>query len=213
MAPMKGICIRGTMVAVPFQTDLSLIGTLPGRPRRGTVVQAILHHDACLSARKCHAALLAQGYSTHFCIDNDGTVFQFSDPATRVTWHAKGQVRGADGGALPAGFNMRSIGIDISNAVLPRYSGRYTPPRELRTLQVQGHPIDGLMPYQVQVDATLALLRVLRQHFPELTAAHRNDLRWYGDIQPTTPGIYGHAQVSARKIDPFGFPFNRLVEV
>ncbi len=196
---MGAILIHGAEVQVPFVTNLTRYATLPSRPRRDEVIQAILHHDACISALRCFAVLQARGLSTHFCIDNDGTVFQFADPALEVAYHA-------------GRFNGRSIGIDISNAVLTRFADRYDPRREQATLPVHGRPVTGLLPYPCQIEAALALLRVLRQHFPGIANDHRSEARFFEDVAPETPGIFGHLQVTRGKIDPFGFPFERLVE-
>lgn len=212
---MGSIVVRGAEVEVPFATDLSRLGQLPTRARRAEVVQVILHHDACLSARGCFAALKGRGLSTHFCIDNDGTVVQFADPAAREAFQALGHLLpdGPDDELVPAGFNRRSIGIDLSNAVEVRFSSRYTPPRDRATLPVGGRPYTGLLPYPCQVEATLSLLRELRALFPAVTNDHRDDMTWRGDLTPNTPGIWAHGQVNRFKFDPFGFPFPRLDEV
>ena len=212
---MGVLVIRGGQVEVPFATDLSLIGRLQTRPRRAEVVQVILHHDVCLSAHGCHSALLSRDLSSHFCIDNDGTVVQFADPGAREAFHAVGHLLpdGPDEEVVPSGFNIRSIGIDISNAVELRFASRYQPPRDRATLPVGGRPYTGLLPYPCQVESTLALLRVLREHFPAITNDHRDAMTWRGDITPSTPGLWAHGQVSRVKFDPFGFPLSRLGEV
>lgn len=196
---MSQIVIGGEAVRVDFQASTALMARLKTRRRRSEAIQAILHHDACISALRCFAVLQARGLSTHFCIDNDGTVFQFADPALEVAYHA-------------GRFNGRSIGIDISNAVLTRFADRYDPRREQATLPVHGRPVTGLLPYPCQIEAALALLRVLRQHFPGIANDHRSEARFFEDVAPETPGIFGHLQVTRGKIDPFGFPFERLVE-
>lgn len=212
---MGSIVVRGTEVEVPFATDLSLLGKLPTRARRAEVVQAILHHDACFSARTCFAALQGRGLSTHFCIDNDGTVFQFADPGTREAFHAVGHLLpdGPDDELVPAGFNRRSIGIDLSNAVETRFASRYTPRRERAILRVGGRPYTGLLPYPCQIEAALALLVELRALFPGIAGDHRDDMTWRGDLTPDTPGIWAHGQVNRFKFDPFGFPLFRLGKV
>mgnify|MGYP000984454986 CR=1 FL=1 len=214
---MNTIVILGQHVEVPFATDTSRLGQLATRPRLDphAVCQVILHHDACLSARACFDALHGRGLSTHFCIDNDGTVRQFEDPGARIAFHAVGHVRGSDPDRPQAqvAFNRASIGIDLSNAVDVKFAHRYDPPRDQATLPVQGRPYTGLLPYPCQVEAALELLQVLRMHFPALTNDHREELRWLGDLTPATPGIWAHGQVSRVKVDPFGFPFSRLDEV
>lgn len=65
------------------------------------VRQVVLHHDAAVSARSCHQILLARGYSTHFAIDKDGTIYQVADVADQAI-HA-------------TVMNSSSIGIDLNN--------------------------------------------------------------------------------------------------
>jgi N-acetyl-anhydromuramyl-L-alanine amidase AmpD len=212
---MAALILHGKRIEVPFATNPSQMGRLPTRARRSQVVQAILHHDACLSALACSNVLHERGLSTHFCIDNDGTVFQFADPGTSEAFHALGHVLtgGLDSELVPTSFNRRSIGIDLSNAVDPQFAHRYHPPRDQATLPVHGRPYTGLLPYPWQVEVALVLLRVLRAQFPAITNDHREALSWRGDLTPDTPGIWAHGQVSRVKVDPFGFPFSRLSEV
>jgi len=207
---MGVLVIDGVAVEVPFATRTQ-IGVLPTRARTKPVRQIILHHDACRSAADCIRALQFRQLSTHCIIDNDGTVVQVADLG-RVAWHAKGEYKNAAGKTLWAvGFNRQSIGIDISNAVLPKYANAYKPPREQVTLPVHSKPMTGLLPYPCQVDATVALVRFLCTHF-DIPLTSRPGLEWLGDITPTTPGVWGHAQICQAKCDPFGFPFELIAE-
>lgn len=207
---MTTLVLGGQEVQVPFPATLARLGTLPSAPRRNLeVCQIILHHDAALSADACWKALNAKGLSTHFCVDNDGTVWQFLDPVSQVAWHAMGHI--SDGGPIrQASFNWRSIGIDISNAVLPTFASKYKPPRQQATLTIHGKPVTGLLPYPHQVEVVLKLIQVLREHFPAVPLVTRTETRWVGDLRPDTPGIWGHLHINRHKIDPFGFPFERI---
>ena len=73
--------------------------------------QAILHWDAALSANSAYKILRKRKYSTHFVIDNDGTIVQMVD-TNDIAWHA-GKV------------NKISIGIDFSNAFYTKYQSWY----------------------------------------------------------------------------------------
>lgn len=204
------LLINGREVMVPFATNLSRMGILTTVTRRHDVCQAIIHHDACFSAARCFDTLKFAGISTHFCVDNDSTVWQFADPALRVAWHAKGHIRNVKGQIVEASFNWHSVGVDISNRVVLADAGKVKPPRDVATIPVQGKPYTGLLPYPRQIETTLDLLRVIREHFPMITTSTHLDLRWVGTVQPATPGIWGHCHVSRAKIDPFGFPFGRV---
>lgn len=207
---MGVILIDGSLVEVPFPTRRA-IGIVATKQRKNSIRQIILHHDACTSADSCARVLAARGLSTHFAVDNDGTVVQLADPAA-LCWHCIGDIRREDGGIEGRkSFNHRSIGIDISNAVLPKYGDKYHPPREERHVTIHGQDIYGLMPYPCQVEATLALVRVLRHHY-HIPADTRTGTAWLGDLRSWTPGVYGHLHVARGKIDPFGFPFVRLTE-
>jgi hypothetical protein len=71
----------------------------------------VTHWDACLNAESCIKVLLKRKVSTHFVIDNDGTIIQLL-PVTYEAWHA-------------SGHNKNSIGIDISNAYYTKYNDWY----------------------------------------------------------------------------------------
>ena len=71
------------------------------------------HWDVCLSAESCARVVNKRGISVHFCIDNDGTIFQMLD-----TQHGAWQA----GKAKP---NKRGIGVEISNAYYTKYQGWY----------------------------------------------------------------------------------------
>lgn len=206
---MGGLVIDGQVVDVPFATRLA-VGSLPTKARSASIKQIILHHDACRSADECVRVLRARSLSTHFVIDNDGAVVQVADPA-RLAFHCLGEYKDPETGKTlhARGFNSRSIGIDISNAVLPKYAASYKPPRAQATLPIHGRPMAGLLPYDHQVTAVVALVRFLCQHY-QIPVVTRASTDWVGDILPWTPGVWGHLHVCQGKCDPFGFPFDRL---
>ena len=68
----------------------------------------VTHWDATTSAEKCKRVLQARKISTHFCIDNDGVIYQYVD-TNNVAWHA---------GCV----NKYSIGIYFSNAYYTKYN-------------------------------------------------------------------------------------------
>ncbi|HIC51133.1 MAG TPA: hypothetical protein EYO96_00625 [Candidatus Marinimicrobia bacterium] len=71
------------------------------------------HWDVCLSAASCAQVLNKRGISVHFCLDNDGTIYQILD-TQHGAWHCSKQ-KG----------NKTSVGIEISNAYYPKYQDWY----------------------------------------------------------------------------------------
>ena len=62
------------------------------------------------------SALAKLGISVHFCIDNDGTIYQLLDTQHKA-WHA-----GISNGV---GGNIKGIGVEISNAYYTKYQDWY----------------------------------------------------------------------------------------
>jgi hypothetical protein len=83
-----------------------------GKPDRKPTM-FVNHWDVCLSAESCAQVLAQRGISVHFCIDNDGTIYQLLD-TQHGAWHA------GNGRA-----NHKSIGVEISNAYYPKYQDWY----------------------------------------------------------------------------------------
>tara|TARA_R110001583_G_scaffold7985_18_gene39021 strand:+ start:9798 stop:10718 length:921 start_codon:yes stop_codon:yes gene_type:complete len=83
-----------------------------GKPDRKPDV-FVNHWDVCLSAESCAKVLNKRKISVHFCIDNDGTIYQLLD-TQHGAWHA-GNVYG----------NKRGIGVEISNAYYIKYQDWY----------------------------------------------------------------------------------------
>jgi len=71
------------------------------------------HWDVCLSAESCANVLWRRGISVHFCIDNDGTIYQLLD-TQHAAWQAGGRT-----------WNHKSIGVEISNAYYMKYQDWY----------------------------------------------------------------------------------------
>ena len=82
------------------------------RPKRN-VRLLVNHWDVCLSAESCTRVLNKRGISVHFCLDNDGTIYQILD-TQHSAWHCSSRLG-----------NQNSIGIEISNAYYPKYQDWY----------------------------------------------------------------------------------------
>jgi hypothetical protein len=71
------------------------------------------HWDACLSSKDCVTVLNRRKLSVHFCIDNDGTIYQLMD-TQHIAWHAGGR-----------NWNANSVGVEIANAYYLKYQNWY----------------------------------------------------------------------------------------
>jgi len=109
------------------------------------------HWDVCLSSESCAKVLNKRGISVHFCIDNDGTIYQMVD-MNHAAWHA-GSRKG----------NLASVGVEISNAYYPKYQDWYKRngfgERPLvEGASVHGRSMDPFLDfYPVQIEALKAL--------------------------------------------------------
>ena len=83
-----------------------------GKKERKPIV-FVNHWDVCLSAESCAQILNKKKISVHFCIDNDGTIYQTLD-TQHGGWHA-GNYQG----------NKNGIGVEISNAYYTKYQDWY----------------------------------------------------------------------------------------
>ena len=173
-------------------------------------IMVVTHWDAALSAKSCHRILKKRGISSHFVIDNDGTIFQMVD-TNHVAWHA-GKV------------NSFSIGIDFSNAYYTKYQSWYTKNNFGRRPVLESSVVHGskLKPhlgyYQVQLDAYSALVKALCEHYdipldyPQdkennyLTTVHKPAL------SKKFSGVVCHFNLSKKKIDCAGLDLKKVIE-
>jgi len=110
----------------------------------------VLHHDGSISSRACFETLLDRGFSTHFMIDADGTVYQATDVAD-MALHA-------------GGVNQVSIGIDLNNPApnLVGTTGVELFGRDISDeMEINGTVYKSLKYTEAQYKALIELLRVL----------------------------------------------------
>jgi len=69
--------------------------------RSGMAKYIVIHHAVCPTTTCTYNTLKSRGLSTHYEVDKEGGILQYIDPS-EVAWHAG------------AGFNGRSIGIDLT---------------------------------------------------------------------------------------------------
>jgi len=211
-----GIICNGT--EIPIEWDKIRYNFLPDKcykkprfNRKRTPTMIVTHWDACLSADSCRRVLEKRGISTHFVIDNDGTIVQLAD-CNNICWHAPP-------------VNNISIGIDFSNAVYRKYQKWYRRKGFGERPLVIGAPIHGrtvkkafLGYYPVQIEAYKALLKALHLHYGipmECPLDERN--RLYTKVHTPSvrkkfKGVINHYNVSKSKWDCAGLPLDKIVE-
>ena len=170
------------------------------------------HWDVCLSSESCARVLNKRGVSVHFCIDNDGTVYQILD-TQHGAWHA-GHLHG----------NKKGIGVEISNAYYTKYQDWYKrngfgerPLQE--SAWVHGRKLDPFLDfYPVQIKALKALWAAVHKglgiplEYPKNsegyieTGVHKDCDR--GKFR----GICNHYNFTRKKIDCAGLDLPTLIE-
>jgi len=180
-------------------------GTLPPKNYKKQPLQnarkvnkLVIHWDAALSAASCYKVLHKRGYSTHFCLDNDGTIFQFLN-----TNHKAYHVRESNGD---------SIGIDISNAFYLKYNETYERrgfgKRPVITSKVNGHKVGPhLGYYPEQIKAAKALIKALCKEY-DIPLEMPTE---FVDDPKNTPGVMFHYHLNDNKIDTAGFPLEQIL--
>ena len=206
--PENFILVDG--VRLPIECDVK-IDLLPsncyktyGPMRKPTMI--VTHWDVCTSASKCKRVLQARGISTHFCIDNDGVIYQYVD-TNNIGWHAGKRA-----------VNSKSIGIDFSNAYYMKYDKWYIKkgfgPRPVcKSSVVHGVKLKPhLGYYPIQIEAYKKLIKVLSDHYKIKleTPVHAAvmPLAAKGKFQ----GIVSHYHLTRGKIDCAGLNIRGIID-
>ena len=172
----------------------------------------VTHWDAALSAASCKRILEKRKISTHFVIDNDGTIYQTLD-MQHGGWHA-GSER----------VNRASVGVEISNAYYTKYQDWYERngfgPRPLiDDAWVHGVKLkEHLDFYPVQIEALKALWKAIhkaaeipydtpKSQFGTTSTKYEQDVK-YGAFS----GFISHYHVSKNTIDCAGLDIVKLLE-
>jgi len=170
----------------------------------------VTHWDATTSAEKCKRVLQARNISTHFCIDNDGVIYQYVD-TNHVAWHA-GKV------------NKHSIGVDFSNAYYLKYNNYYEKKgfnkrpickdSRIHGVKLKAH----LGYYPVQLEAYRKLIKVLCEYYdiPVQTPMINKNNADFNVVDEVVKGKYSgivcHYHVSRNKIDCAGLNLKTIVD-
>ena len=171
----------------------------------------VTHWDACTSASRCYRVLKARGISTHFCIDNDGTIHQFVDP-NNIAWHA----------GSPA--NKRSIGIYFSNAFYTKYNKWYTRKGFKRRPVLIDSRVHGVRLkahlgfYPKQIESYKKLVKILCEYYniPKVVPKNKDGTLNTGVVQQVSRakfnGIVCHYHITRRKIDCAGLELDKIID-
>ncbi len=161
----------------------------------------VTHWDVCLSAKSCVNVLNKRGIHVHFCIDNDGTIYQLADMAS-ICWHAGGKY-----------WNRDSIGVEISNAFYPKYQKNYVKKGFgerpiIKGSKVHGNSVeDHLGFYPVQIEALKALYKAVNRAagVPLEAPLDQNGDYIYGVSKEAEKnnfrGFVSHHHLTRRKMD------------
>lgn len=169
----------------------------------------IVHWDACLNSTSCASVLKERGLSVHFCIDNDGTIYQLVDTAN-IAYHA-------------SGINQASIGVEISNAFYTKYQSYYLKNGfgarpVLKNTKVHAGKIDEhMMFYPVQEQALSALIKaVCGAYGIPLAVPKLNGSYATGEHQEVASGKFKgvacHFHATSRKIDCAGLDLEKIIK-
>lgn len=159
----------------------------------------VIHWDAALSSQSCFDILKKRGYSSHFSIDNDGTIYQLLN-TSHIAYHVKET-------------NDNAIGIDVSNAFYLKYNKIYEKRgfglRPIITSKVNGRTVGPhLGYYPSQIKALKKLIGKLCETY---------------DIPLVCPiglvakpklesGVMFHYNINDGKIDAAGIPLKQILD-
>jgi len=171
----------------------------------------VTHWDVCLSSKSCFNILKKRGISVHFCIDNDGAIYQLMD-CNDIGFHA-GNWK----------VNTKSVGVEISNAYYPHYQDIYRRkgfgPRPFwRDAEVHGKKLKPFLGfYPVQVEAFKALAKALHKVYNIPLVAPMDGENLSKGVEPEVEqglfkGVINHYHVTTRKIDCAGFELDKVLK-
>lgn len=199
------IIINGDHVPIEWDVTIDLIkpGAFRKNRHKRKPNMIVTHWDACTSAKKCKYVLEARNISTHFCIDNDGVIYQYVD-TNDTAWHA-------------GSVNKRSIGIDFTNAYYIKYNDMYERKGFGKRPVLTDSVVHGrkLKPhlgyYKVQLEAYKILLDTLTKHY-NIPLQTPEDAKVYKEAKSGRyNGIVSHYHVSRNKIDCAGLDIQSIL--
>jgi len=172
--------------------------------RKPTMI--VTHWDATTSAATCKRILQRRGISTHFCIDNDGVIYQYVD-TNNVGWHAGKRA-----------VNKASIGIDFSNAYYMKYDKWYVKKGFGARPICENSKVHGvrLKPhlgyYPIQIQSYKKLVKVLTDHYKIELDTPKYDGVVSEAAKGKFKGIVSHYHLTRGKIDCAGLNIRAIID-
>jgi len=174
--------------------------------KKRNIKMFVNHWDVCLSSESCVKVLNKRNISVHFCIDNDGTIYQLMD-MNDAAWHAGGK-----------SWNHASIGVEISNAYYPKYQdwykrNGYGERPLLENERIHGNKMKPFLGfYQVQLSALKALWKACHDGLGIPFQAPNTKWGVDDDCKRNKfRGFCSHYHLTNRKIDCAGLDIERLL--
>jgi N-acetyl-anhydromuramyl-L-alanine amidase AmpD len=190
------------------------------------VDMVVIHSDITVNSKSCFNVLKSRGFSTHFMIDWDGTIYQATDASKKAIHAASDYIEDV---------NNRAIGIDINclqnnyarspeaeardRGTLASQFAQHGERRTSETVEINGVPWKSFGYTDLQYDAIIKLLAALSKAFPKLKMAapidERGEVLWQvpAEFDLERIGIYGHMHLTAQKFDPGpGFDWGRVLQ-
>ena len=172
----------------------------------------VCHWDVCLSSKVCHKVLIDRGLAVQFLIDNDGTIYQTMD-MNDAAYHAGSNL-----------WNNNSIGVEISNAYLPKHQSWYVKQGLgerpiVEDAVVHGSTLDPFLGfYPIQLEALKALMKAVNK---ATGIPFKTPLDKSGNLMTTTSkpcvdgsfeGFISHYHLTKNKIDCAGLDLRTITE-
>lgn len=205
------ILISGKHVPINWDVKIDLIKPGAYKKQRGERKpnMIVTHWDACTSASSCKRVLEARNISTHFCIDNDGVIYQFLD-TNDVGWHA-------------GGVNKYSVGVDFSNAYYTKYNKLYEERGLPKRPVINNSMVHGvkLKPhlgyYNIQINAYKELIKTLCSYYDIPLAVPENNGKLVTRVDKEAAkgkfkGVVCHYHLTRGKIDCAGLELKKIVD-
>jgi hypothetical protein len=172
----------------------------------------VVHWDVCLNSKSCEQVLKKRGISIHFCIDNDGTIYQLLD-TQHIGWHASSRT-----------VNNVAVGVEISNAYYTKYQKYYEsrgfgPRPVVEDAVVHGNTLEPHLGfYPVQIEALKALTKALNEaHDIPLQCPVDDNGDMINEVYPDAvsadfAGVVHHYHLTRGKIDCAGVDLVEILE-
>lgn len=171
-----------------------------------SIREIVVHWDATLSAKHCINILNKRNISTHFIIDNDGTIIQLI-PVKDIAYHA-------------GSHNSHTIGIDLSNAYYTKYNDWYVKngfgARPVIKSEVHGKESTHLGYYPEQLESLEKLVNYLCDKYNiEKSVPLNKDGKlittvYDPAVKKRFKGVICHYHLTKNKIDCQGLELDKL---